>query len=97
HRRLVRALLLAVLNATKPRETPQRSKKTLAPVLELGKEPGAGVSPMVLDGCQRDRHHPGDLGHGQTGEEAALDQLGRRRVFLVERVEGLVEGFEVFG
>ena len=69
----------------------------IAPVLELGKEPGAGVSPMALGGCQRDLEHSGDLGHGQAGEEAELDQLGLRRVFLRELVEGLVQGFEVLG
>ena len=69
----------------------------IAPVLELGKEPGAGVSPMALGGCQRDLHHPGDLGHGQAGEEAELDQLGLRRVFLSELVQDLVQGLEVFG
>ena len=69
----------------------------VAPVLELSKEPGTGVSPVALSGCQRDVHDPGDLGHGQTGEEAELDQRGLRRVFLSELVEGLVEGFEVLG
>jgi hypothetical protein len=69
----------------------------MATVFELGKEPGAGVSPMTLGGCQRDLEHLGDLGHGQAGEEAELDQLGLRQVFLRELVEGLVEGFQVYG
>src|SRR6185437_7784505 len=68
----------------------------IVPVFELGKEPGAGVSPMALSGCQRDLEHTGDLGHGQTGEEAELDQLGLRRVFRCQLGEGLVEGFEVY-
>jgi hypothetical protein len=54
----------------------------VAPVLELGIEPGTGVSPVTLGGCERDLHHSGDLGHGQAGEEAELDQLGLRGVFL---------------
>lgn len=70
---------------------------SLAPVLELGKEPGTGVSPMALGGCQRDLHHPGDLGLGQTDEEAELDQFCLRRVFRRQLGEGQVEGFEVFG
>jgi hypothetical protein len=39
----------------------------------------------------------GDLGHGQPGEEAEVDQLGLRRVFCRQLGEGLVEGFKVFG
>ena len=45
----------------------------IVPVFELGIEPGAGVSPVALGGCQRDLEHLGDLGHGETGEEAELD------------------------
>ena len=66
-------------------------------VFELREEPGAGVSPMALGGCQRDLAHPGDLGQGQAGEEAELDQLGLRRVFRCQLVERLVDRFEVFG
>ena len=69
----------------------------MAPVLELGKEPGAGVSPMALGGCQRDLHHAGDLGHGQAGEEAELDQFGFQHVFRHQLGEGLIEGFDIFG
>ena len=43
-------------------------------------EPGAGVGPVAVGGPRRDAEGLGGLLDGQPGEEAELDQLGRRRV-----------------
>jgi hypothetical protein len=45
----------------------------MATVFELGMEPGAGVSPVAVNGCKRDLHHPGDLGHGSSRLERFTD------------------------
>ena len=67
----------------------------IVPVFELGIEPGAGVSPVSLGGWQRDLEHLGDLGHGQSGEEAERGQIGLRKVFAAK--PRWTEVFEVRG
>src|SRR6516165_10817892 len=64
---------------------------------EEAPQTGASIGPVFVSRRSRDAGGPGGFLHGQAGEIAEPDELGRVRVVGGEPFQGVVDGEDVFG
>src|SRR5262245_241138 len=64
-------------------------------ILQLGIQPGSGVSPVSLSCCQRYAYDFCDLRHCKSCKEAELHQLRLGGLCLGQLVEALIEGQQI--
>ena len=65
--------------------------------MHLAEQPGAGELPVPIDGAAGDVQEGGDLGDGETAEEAELDDAGLVWIELGQSDKGGIEFDEVRG